>query len=233
MRVIVVTDKKRHIFHPRLVAKASRALVNGNKWEFEAVLREFERNYFMEGPIKYKGESFLELLGKYILLGVMAGFNRAEELVEEARNGLRIIEVGDPYVPFYLAGLLYLGGKPVPKEILGKLPHPVYDLEDDGYIEFLLRLFEHNHRFGIVNCALEFWTMRQALYAGLLRPEKPEIWRDKGCSVGIARLKGDIDEVEGEFKIACRDGWCVFYFRGSKRRLEEKLRELGISPPRP
>ncbi len=229
----MVTDRKRYVLHPVLVARASRALVDGNRWEFEAVLREFERNYFMEGLVKYKGESFLELLGKYLFLGTVAGFNRAEELIEEARKGLRIVEVGDPYVPFYLAGIMYLEGKPVPKEILRKLPNPVYDLDDDDYIAFLLRLFEHNHHFGVISCALEFWTLRQALYAGLLRPEKPEIWRDKGCSVGIARLKGDIDDVEGEFKIACRNGWCVFYFRGSKRILEEKLRELGISPPRP
>ncbi|MEO2151411.1 MAG: hypothetical protein ABGW50_01975 [Thermococcus sp.] len=233
MKVIVVTDRKRHVLHPVLVARASRALVDGNRWEFEAVLREFERNYFMEGLMKYKGESFLELLGKYLFLGTVAGFNRAEELIEEARKGLRIVEVGDPYVPFYLAGIMYLERKPVPKEIVKKLPDPIYDLEDDDYIAFLLRLFEHNHRFGIVSCALEFWTMRQALYGGLLRPEKPEIWGDKGCSVGIARLKRDIDNVEGEFKIACRNGWCVFYFRGSKKRLKEKLEELGISPPRP
>jgi len=232
MRVIVVTDKKRHLFHPLLVTQASRALADGNKWEFEAVLREFERNYYMEGLMRYHEESFLELLGKYVFLGVVAGFNRAEELVEEARNGLRIIEVGDPYVPFYLAGLLYLEGKPVPKEILRKLPHPIYDLEDEDYIEFLLRLFEHNHRFGIVSCAFEFWTMRQALYSELLRPEKPEIWWDRNCFVGIARLEKDLDDVEGEFKIACRNGWCVFYFRGSKKRLREKLEELGISLPR-
>lgn len=232
MHAVMVTDKKRHVFHPLLVIKASRALVDGNRWEFEAILREFERNYLMEGLVRYHEESFLEFLGKYVLLGVMAGFNRAEELIEKAKmGGIRIIEVGDPYVPFYLAGILFLEGKPIPKEILRKLPDPVYDLDDEDYIAFLLRLFEHNHRFGIVSCALEFRTMGKALYGGFLRPEKPEIWRDKGCFVGVVRGEGDISDVRGEFKIACRNGWCVFYFRGSRKKLEEKLRELSLNSP--
>ncbi|QDA30342.1 hypothetical protein FH039_00150 [Thermococcus indicus] len=233
MRVIIVEDKKRHLFHPLLVSRASRALVDRNRWEFEAVLREFERNYFMEGLMKYRGESFLELLGKYLFLGTVAGFKGAEELVEEARKGLRIVEVGDPYVPFYISGTLFLAGKPVPKEIVKKLPHPIHDLEDDDYIAFLLRLFEHNHRFGIVSCAREFWTMRQALYGGLLRPERQEIWEGEGCFVGVLHLNGEEDGIEGNtrgnFKIACRNGWCVFYFRGSRKRLKGKLRELGVS----
>ncbi|AFL95375.1 hypothetical protein CL1_1172 [Thermococcus cleftensis] len=130
----------------------------------------------MEGLVRYRGESFLELLGKYVLLGVTAGFNRAEELIAEAeKGGVRIIEVGDPYVPFYLAGTLFLEGKPVPKEIVKRLPYPIYDLNDEDYIAFLLRLFEHNHRFGIVSCAFEFFALREALYMGLLKPEKPEI----------------------------------------------------------
>ena len=49
MHAVMVTDKKRHVFHPLLVIKASRALVDGNRWEFEAILREFERNYLMGG----------------------------------------------------------------------------------------------------------------------------------------------------------------------------------------
>jgi len=231
MRVIMVTDKRRHIFHPHLVAKASRALVDGNGWEFKAVLREFEGNYLMEGLMRYRGESFLEFLGKYVFLGVMTGFNRAEELMEDAKRGIRIIEVGDPYVPFYLAGTLFLEEKPVPKEIVRKLPHPVQDLDDRDYLAFLLRLFEHNHRFGIVSCAFEFWAMREALYGGILRPEKPEIWLDKRCFVGVVQGEGNLDDVRGEFKIACRNGWCVFYFRGSRKKLEEKLRELSLSLP--
>ncbi|CAD5245203.1 hypothetical protein [Thermococcus camini] len=232
MRVIMVKEIKKHLLHPVLIAKASRALADGNRWEFEAILREFERNYFMEGLMEYRGESLLELLGKYVLLGVVAGFKGAKELIEEAKRGrIRIIEVGDPYVPFYLAGTLFLAGKPVPKKIVKRLPDPIYDLNDEDYIAFLLRLFEHNHRFGIVGCALEFWTMRQALYSGLLRPEKPEIWRDSGCFVGVIPLDEDLDNVKGKFKIACRNGWCVFYFRGSKKMLKEKLKELGISSP--
>ena len=232
MRVVMVTDRKRHIFHPLLIARASRALVDGNRWEFEAILREFERNYFMEGLVSYWGESFLERLGKYVLLGVATGFNKAEELIEEAKEGgVRIIEVGDPYVPFYLAGTLLLEGRPVPKEIVKRLPDPIYDLDDEDYIAFLLKLFEHNHRFGIVNCALQFWTMRVALYRGLLKPERSEIWRDKGCFVGVVQGKRDLDDVGGEFKIACRDGWCVFYFRGSGKRLKERLKEISPSFP--
>ncbi|ASJ05415.1 hypothetical protein [Thermococcus barossii] len=232
MRVIMVTDQKRHLFHRLLIVKASKALVEGNRAEFEKVLGDFERNYLMEGLVRYREESFLELLGKYVLLGVAAGFNKAEELIAEAeKGGVRIIEVGDPYVPFYMTGTLFLEGKPVPKEIVKRLPDPIYDLNDEEYIAFLLRLFEHNHHFGIVSCAFEFFALREALYMGLLKPEKPEIWRDKSCFVGVAQLKGDIDDVDGEFKIACRDGWCVFYFRGSRKRLKEKLKEMGLSFP--
>jgi len=231
MRVVMVADWRKHVFHPILIAKASRALIDGNRWEFEAVLRQFESNYFMEGLIRSGEESFFELIQKYLFLGTIAGFHRIEDLVEDARNGgIRFIEVGDPYLPFYTAGILFLNGRPIPREIVRKLPDPV-DFRDEDYLRFLLMLFEHNHRFGIVSCAFEFRAIREALYEGILRQEEPEIWRDRGCFVGIVPGEGDPDGVHGDFKIACRGGWCVFYFRGSRKRLKEKLKEHGLSLP--
>jgi hypothetical protein len=231
MHIVVVTDWRRHVFHPALVVRASRALADENRWEFEAILREFARNYFMEGLVKSGEGSFLGFLQKYIFLGTVTGFNRAKNLLGEIKDGkIRIIEVGDPYVPFYTAGILFLNGKPVQKEILRRLPDPA-EFNDEDYLRFLLMLFEHNHRFGVVGCAFEFWAMREALYRGILRPEEPGIWKGRGCFVGIVPSSVEMDDVEGKFKMACRNGWCVLYFRGSRKKLEENLNELGLTLP--
>ncbi|NJE00305.1 hypothetical protein [Thermococcus sp. JdF3] len=232
MKTVIVTDRRRHLLHPLLVVSASRVLHRGNLRAFEAVAEAFERNYFFERVVRMPMDCFGKYLGESILLGVHAGFSRLDELLPEAEGeGVRLIETVDGWVPFHTAARLYADGKPVPPEILRSLPDPDHLPGDGDYLRFLVKLIEHNHRSGTVSCAFEFWTMREALYMGLLKPEKPEIWRDKSCFVGVAQLKGDIDDVDGEFKIACRDGWCLFYFRGSEKRLKEKLKERGLSPP--
>ncbi|NJE10855.1 hypothetical protein [Thermococcus sp. MAR1] len=94
MRTIIITDWKRHILHPLLVASASRALHRGNLGAFEAVAAAFERNYFFERVVKMPADCFGKYLGESILLGVQAGFSRLDELLPEAEGeGVRIVEV--------------------------------------------------------------------------------------------------------------------------------------------
>ncbi|WP_148883064.1 hypothetical protein [Thermococcus aciditolerans] len=232
MKTVIVTDRRRHLLHPLLVASASRVLHRGNLRAFEAVAEAFERNYFFERVVRMPMDCFGKYLEESILLGVQAGFNRLDELLPAAEGeGVRLIETGDEWVPFYTAARLYADGKPVPAEILRHLPNPEHLPRDGDYLRFMVKLIEHNHRFGTVSCAFEFWALREALSRKLWRPKGPKTWRGRGCFVGVTRGKGDINDVRGELKLFCRNGWCLFYFRGSEKRLKEKLKERGLSPP--